>query len=203
MTINALNSGADIWMADFEDSTAPTWENIVDRSAQPVRRAARECWTSPRTASTIGSASTRPTVMMRPRGWHLCEKHLTIDGRPLPASLVDFGLYFFHNAQTLIDSGAGPYFYLPEAGVPTGSPAVERRLRAGPGPAGDSAGHHPGDRADRDAAGGVRDGGDPLRTAGPLGRAERRALGLHVLLHQDVRESRCPSSCCPTARRSP
>ncbi len=113
MTINALNSGADVWMADFEDSTAPTWENIVGGQLNlfDALRGRLE-FTEDGKHYRIGEA--RPTVMMRPRGWHLCEKHLTIDGRPLPASLVDFGLYFFHNARTLIDSGAGPYFYLPK-----------------------------------------------------------------------------------------
>ena len=71
-------------------------------------------WVSTKDGKQYSIGTKTPTVMVRPRGWHLCEKHLTIDGRPLPASLVDFGLYFWHNAQTLIDSGAGPYFYLPK-----------------------------------------------------------------------------------------
>ena len=68
----------------------------------------------PRTARNTGSARRTPTIVVRPRGWRLCEKHISIDGRPLPAALVDFGLFFFHNAQQLIDNGAGPYFYLPK-----------------------------------------------------------------------------------------
>ena len=113
MTINALNSGADVWMADFEDSTAPTWENIVTGQLN-LHDALRWDLAFEEDGKQYSIGESTPTVMMRPRGWHLCEKHLTIDGRPLPASLVDFGLYFFHNARTLIDSGAGPYFYLPK-----------------------------------------------------------------------------------------
>jgi len=113
MTVNALNSGANIWMADFEDSMAPTWENIVLGQLNLFDVLPGNLQFS-EDGKDYRVGDTRPTVMMRPRGWHLCEKHLNIDGRPLPASLVDFGLYFFHNAQTLIDSGAGPYFYLPK-----------------------------------------------------------------------------------------
>lgn len=113
MTINALNSGADVWMADFEDSTAPTWDNIVSGQLN-LYDAMRWDLGFEEDGKEYSIAESTPTVMMRPRGWHLCEKHLTIDGRPLPASLVDFGLYFWHNAQMLIDSGAGPYFYLPK-----------------------------------------------------------------------------------------
>src|SRR6195952_5739886 len=113
MTVNALNSGANIWMADFEDSTSPTWENIVSGQLN-LLDALRGGLEFTEDGKQYRVGDTRPTVMMRPRGWHLCEKHLTIDGRPLPASLVDFGLYFFHNARTLIESGSGPYFYLPK-----------------------------------------------------------------------------------------
>ena len=113
MTVNALNSGANIWMADFEDSTAPTWENIITGQLN-LFDALRGNLDFTEGGKQYRVGDVHPTVMMRPRGWHLCEKHLTIDGRPLPASLVDFGLYFFHNAQKLIDGGAGPYFYLPK-----------------------------------------------------------------------------------------
>lgn len=115
MTINALNSGAQVWMADFEDATAPTWFNIIDGQLN-LRDALRGRidFSDELTGKRYEVGDRTPTVMVRPRGWHLCEKHLTIDGRPLPASLVDFGLYFFHNARHLIDSGLGPYFYLPK-----------------------------------------------------------------------------------------
>ena len=113
MTVNALNSGANVWMADFEDALSPTWDNIVTGQLN-LRDALRLDLGFEEDGKQYTIGETTPTVMMRPRGWHLCEKHLTIDGRPLPASLVDFGLYFWHNAQTLIDNGAGPYFYLPK-----------------------------------------------------------------------------------------
>ena len=113
MTINALNSDADVWMADLEDAMSPRWESVITSQAT-LRDAIRG-----ELAFTVGDkdyrvTGTTPTIMLRPRGWHLCEKHLLVDGRPLSASLVDFGLYFFHNAQALIDSGRGPYFYLPK-----------------------------------------------------------------------------------------
>lgn len=115
MTVNALNSGAQVWMADFEDATAPTWRSVVDGQLNLLDALRdRIDFTDSETGKRYEVGTNRPTVMVRPRGWHLCEKHLTIDGRPLPASLVDFGLYFFHNAQHLVDSGFGPYFYLPK-----------------------------------------------------------------------------------------
>ncbi|SDO39810.1 malate synthase [Nakamurella panacisegetis] len=113
MTINALNSGADVWMADLEDSTAPTWENIISGQLN-LFDAIRGQLSFTEGGKDYRVGERTPTVLMRPRGWHLCEKHLTIDGRPLPASLVDFGLYFWHNARELIARGAGPYFYLPK-----------------------------------------------------------------------------------------
>jgi malate synthase len=114
MTINALNSGARVWMADFEDATAPTWFNIIDGqlNVHDAIRGTIDFISDDGREYTVGEQT--PTIMVRPRGWHLCEKHLSVDGRPLPASLVDFGLFFFHNAQRLVDDGAGPYFYLPK-----------------------------------------------------------------------------------------
>ncbi|TKV58612.1 malate synthase A [Nakamurella flava] len=116
MSINALNSGAKVWMADFEDSLAPSWRNVIDGQLN-LRDAIRGHLEFTDEASGKEyrvTAETPPTIVVRPRGWRLCEKHITIDGRPLPAALVDFGLFFFHNAQQLIDNGAGPYFYLPK-----------------------------------------------------------------------------------------
>ncbi|WP_395571080.1 malate synthase A [Streptomyces sp. BK79] len=117
MTINALNSGAKVWLADFEDASAPTWENVVLGQLNLMAAYTRTIdFTDERTGK---SYALRPdeelaTVVMRPRGWHLDERHLQVDGRPVPGALVDFGLYFFHNAQRLIDLGKGPYFYLPK-----------------------------------------------------------------------------------------
>ncbi|MEU3744623.1 MULTISPECIES: malate synthase A [Streptomyces] len=117
MTINALNSGARVWLADFEDASAPTWENVVLGQVNLIDAYTRNIdFTDPRSGKTyaLKPAGELATVVMRPRGWHLEERHLTFDGRPVPGALVDFGLYFFHNAQRLIDLGKGPYFYLPK-----------------------------------------------------------------------------------------
>jgi malate synthase len=114
MIINALNSGANVFMADFEDSNTPTWDNVIQGQINlydAVRRTIE--LTSPE-GKRYALQSSVATLMVRPRGWHLDEKHILLDGRPVPASLVDFGLYFFHNAQELIDRGSGPYFYLPK-----------------------------------------------------------------------------------------
>jgi malate synthase len=114
MTINALNSGARVFMADLEDSLAPTWANVVGGQAN-LRDAVR------RTIAVDGPDGRRyrlgdqaAVLMVRPRGWHLDERHLLVDGRPVSASLFDFGLAFFHNARELLDRGSGPYFYLPK-----------------------------------------------------------------------------------------
>ncbi|MFJ6926150.1 malate synthase A [Streptomyces nigra] len=117
MTINALNSGARIWLADFEDASAPTWENVVLGQLNLIDAYSRNIDFTD--AGSGKSYALRPadelaTVVMRPRGWHLGERHLQLDGQPVPGALVDFGLYFFHNAQRLLDLGKGPYFYLPK-----------------------------------------------------------------------------------------
>ncbi|WP_299090811.1 malate synthase A [uncultured Microbacterium sp.] len=120
MTINALNSGAKVWLADQEDATSPTWRNVIEGQLS-LRDAIRGelTFSSPEGKVYEVTAERTPTIVMRPRGWHLTEKHITLtdrSGRELAASgsLVDFGLYFFHNAQRLIDNGVGPYFYLPK-----------------------------------------------------------------------------------------
>ncbi|AWI31842.1 malate synthase A [Streptomyces sp. ICN441] len=117
MTVNALNSGAKVWLADFEDASAPTWENVVLGQLNLIDAYERRIdFTDPRTGKSyaLRPAEELATVVMRPRGWHLDERHLLVDGRPVPGALVDFGLYFFHNARRLIDLGKGPYFYLPK-----------------------------------------------------------------------------------------
>ncbi len=114
MVINALNSGANVFMADFEDSHAPTWTATIQ--GQLNLRDAVEgtiTFTNPNGKFYQLNEKTA-TLMVRPRGWHLEEKHLLHNGRNISASLFDFGLFFFHNAQTLIDKGSGPYFYLPK-----------------------------------------------------------------------------------------
>ncbi|MFB7466102.1 malate synthase A [Streptomyces sp. NPDC056224] len=117
MTINALNSGARVWLADFEDASAPTWENVVLGQLNLIDAYERRIdFTDERTGKSyaLKPADQLATVVMRPRGWHLEERHLRFEGGPASGSLVDFGLYFFHNAKRLIDLGKGPYFYLPK-----------------------------------------------------------------------------------------
>jgi malate synthase len=117
MTINALNSGAKVWLADFEDASAPTWENVVLGQLNLTDAYERRVdFTDDRTGKSyaLKDADELATVVMRPRGWHLDERHLQLEGTPVPGALVDFGLYFFHNAKRLIELGKGPYFYLPK-----------------------------------------------------------------------------------------
>ncbi|MFE3900481.1 malate synthase A [Streptomyces sp. NPDC059153] len=117
MTVNALNSGAKVWLADFEDASAPTWENVILGQLNLIDAYTRNIdFTDPRSGKSyaLKPAGELATVVTRPRGWHLNEHHLQLDGTPVPGALVDFGLYFFHNAQRLIDLGKGPYFYLPK-----------------------------------------------------------------------------------------
>jgi len=114
MIINALNSGARVFMADFEDSHSPTWRGTIEGQAN-LTDAVRGtiAYESP-DGKRYALNDTVATLMVRPRGWHLEEKHLLVDGRPVSASLFDFGLFFFHNAEALIRRGSGPYFYLPK-----------------------------------------------------------------------------------------
>ncbi|MEE1737836.1 malate synthase A [Streptomyces sp. BE147] len=117
MTINALNSGARVWLADFEDASAPTWENVILGQLNLIDAYTRAIdFTDPKSGKSyaLRPAGELATVVTRPRGWHLNERHLQLDGTPVPGALVDFGLYFFHNAQRLVDLGKGPYFYLPK-----------------------------------------------------------------------------------------
>ena len=118
MTINALNSGAKVWLADMEDSSTPSWSNVINGQLN-LRDALdrRIDFTSPegKEYRLKGESLTDlPTIVVRPRGWHLPEKHMLVDNTPIAGGIVDFGLYFFHNAQRLISSGRGPYFYLPK-----------------------------------------------------------------------------------------
>ena len=114
MVINALNSGASTFMADFEDSLTPTWENVVGGQAN-LRQAIERTlgFTSPE-GKVYALAEKTATLIVRPRGWHLLEPHMRVDGEPVAGALLDFGLFFFHNAKRLLANGSGPYFYLPK-----------------------------------------------------------------------------------------
>jgi malate synthase len=113
MVINALNSGARVFMADFEDSNSPTWQNLVEGQRNLIDAIERTI------SLETGEKSYRlneetATLLVRPRGWHLPERHVLVDGEPVSGSLFDFGLYMFHGARRAIDHGSGPYFYLPK-----------------------------------------------------------------------------------------
>ena len=114
MIINALNSGANVFMADFEDSNSPTWQNNIEGQIN-LRDTVNGTisYVSPE-GKKYQLAERTATLMVRPRGWHLVEKHFLVGGKPISASLFDFGLFFFHNARALIAKGTGPYFYLPK-----------------------------------------------------------------------------------------
>ena len=115
MIINALNCGANVFMADFEDASTPTWANMIEGQfnlADAVRR--QIDYVDPNTAKAYKLNDKIATLFVRPRGWHLLEKHMTVDGKPMSGSLFDFGLYVFHNAKEALSRGTGPYFYLPK-----------------------------------------------------------------------------------------
>jgi malate synthase len=158
MTINALNSGARVWLADFEDANTPLWDNMVTGQLNLKDALDRKI---DFTSADGKSYQLRPddelaTIVVRPRGWHLDEKHLLVDGQRVSGSLFDFALYFAHCARRQLDKGKGPYFYLAKT-----ESHLEARL-------------------------GVRDGGDSLRAARAQRRAERGPLGLPVQHHQEV-----------------
>lgn len=114
MMINALNSGANVFMADFEDANSPTWHNCVQGQINLRDAVDRTITFTSADGKFYQLKEEIATLLVRPRGWHLEEKHVQVDVEPVSASLFDFGLYFFHNARKLIDQGTGPYFYLPK-----------------------------------------------------------------------------------------
>src|SRR4051794_38897225 len=113
MVINALNSGAEGFMADFEDSNSPTWPNMV-RGQLNLSDAIERTISLEDGEKSYELNEERATLLVRPRGWHLPEKHIRVGGEPVAGGLVDFGLYFFRNAKRLMEKGSGPYFYLPK-----------------------------------------------------------------------------------------
>ncbi len=115
MVINALNCGANVFMADFEDATTPSWANLVEGQAnlaEAVRRTIT--FDDPETARHYTLNDKTAVLFVRPRGWHLAERHVLVDGEPMSGALFDFALFFFHNAEELVARGSGPYFYLPK-----------------------------------------------------------------------------------------
>ena len=127
MAINALNCGANVWLADLEDANTPHWRNVVGGQLvlhDAVRRTLRHTAADGRTYR-LDEDGELPTIVPRPRGWHLPERHLRVDGEPAVGALVDAGLYLFHNAAEQLARGSGPYFYLPKL-----EGALEARLWA-------------------------------------------------------------------------
>jgi len=115
MVINALNSGANTFMADFEDSSTPTWANAIEGQINLADAVRREiAFSDPKSGKDYALNTQTAVLIVRPRGWHLLEKHVLVDGEPVSGALFDFGLYFFHNAKELLARGSGPYFYLPK-----------------------------------------------------------------------------------------
>jgi malate synthase len=115
MVINALNCGANVYMADFEDATTPTWDNLIEGQANLIDAVRRTIsFDDPETGRHYALNGKTAVLFVRPRGWHLPEKHVVVDGEPMSGALFDFGLFFFHNAKELVARGTGPYFYLPK-----------------------------------------------------------------------------------------
>jgi len=115
MIINALNCGAKVFMADFEDASTPTWGNMIEGQINLRDAIARKIdFTEPSTGKAYKLAEKHAVLLVRPRGWHLPERHVEVDGVPMSGSIFDFALYFFHNARQLLANGSGPYFYLPK-----------------------------------------------------------------------------------------
>src|SRR5467141_3544467 len=115
MIINALNSGAKVFMADFEDSNTPTWSNQIEGQANLMDAVRRTItYADPATGKNYKLNERTAVLLVRPRGWHLPEKHVLVDGEPMSGALFDFALFFFHNAKDLLARGTGPYFYLPK-----------------------------------------------------------------------------------------
>jgi malate synthase len=115
MIINALNCGANVYMADFEDASTPTWTNMVEGQFNLIDAVRRTIdFVDPTTSRAYKLNDKTAVLFVRPRGWHLLEQHMLVDGKPMSGSLFDFGLYFFHNAKEALARGTGPYFYLPK-----------------------------------------------------------------------------------------
>ena len=191
MVINALNSGAPCFMADFEDATAPTWANLIEGQANLRDRWLRRlAFDDPASGKHYALGPTPAVLMVRPRGWHLDERHIGVDSEAMAGGLFDFGLYLFHNARSALDAGSGPYFYLPklegrrEAALWSDVFAfAESRTRH-------RARHDQGDRADRDDHRRLRNGRDPPRASGKYRRPQLRPLGLYLLDDQAARAER-------------
>ena len=205
MTINALNSGAKVWLADLEDANTPHWDERGRRPAQPVRRDSTARSTSPRPTARhyrLATDDQLATIVVRPRGWHLDEKHLLVDGAAACRRAGRLRRCTSSTTRRAASSqGQRPVLLPAEDGEPPRGPAVERRLHLRAGRARHPARHDPRHRAHRDHPGRLRDGRDPLRAARARRRPERRPLGLPVQRDQELPRRRARTSCCRTATR--
>ena len=187
MVINAFNSGARIYMADFEDANSPTWANVVG-GQQNLTDAVERTISLEQGEKSYALNDEVAVLLVRPRGWHLQERHVVVDGEHVSAGLFDFGVYLSRNAERLLARGSGPYFYLPsflEAISRRGSgttSSASRRIASGSSARARSC--QPGPHRDILAAFEMEE--IPLRAPRALGRAQRRPLGLHLLGHQEV-----------------
>ena len=188
------------YMTDFEDSNSPICGQPDPGPDQHRARRSAARSRSSRAGKSYKLNDKVATLQVRPRGWHLDEKHVLVDGKRVSGGIFDFALFMFHNAKELLARGAGPYFYLPKMESAPRGAALERYLRDDAERARPAAGHDQGDGADRDDPRRVRDGRDPLRAARAQRRPERRPLGLHLLVHQEV-QARPATSASPTAPR--
>ena len=201
MIINALNANVRVFMADFEDSLAPTWDNVVQGQVN-LRDANLGTidFTNPdgRKYTLNGKHA---VLIARVRGLHLTEKHVGWNGEQrIPGCLFDFGLYFFHNYQRATQRGSGVYYYMPKIQIARRGEVVGRRVRVHRRSLQRSARHDQGDVPDRDVAGRVPDGRDSVRAARSHRRAQLRSLGLHLQLHQDA-ATPSRTACCPIGKR--
>jgi malate synthase len=177
MIINALNSGAKVFMADFEDSMTPSWDNLVLGQIALRDAVARTIsFTSPE-GKRYHLNERVATLFVRPRGWHLVEKHVEVGGRKVPGGLFDFGLYLFHNARATGAIGSGPYFYLPKLESHRRGAPLGRGVPVCRGHGSGSTRHHQVHGAHRDDPGRVRDRRDPVRAAASTSLRSTAAVG--------------------------
>ena len=191
MIVNALNSGAKVFMADFEDATSPMFANLVEGQANLKDRwAGKIDFADPATGKAYALKKDPAVLMVRPRGWHLPERHVAVDGEEMSGSLFDFGLYVFHCAKSQMAQGATPAFYLPKLESHFEAKTLERSFLPRGARTRRPGWDVQGDSVDRDPAGGVRDGRNSVRASRSHCRAQLRPLGLYFLVHQAARQER-------------
>ena len=180
MVINALNSGAKMFMADFEDASTPSWANMM--SGQINMRDANAgtiAFHDPNKGKDYKLKDDIATLLVRPRGWHLVEKHVLVDGEPISGSIFDFALYMVHNAKQTLDNGKGPYFYFPEARALSGGAVVERCRRLYARPPRRAPGQRESYGAHREHLRELLLPRDSVRIARAFGGLELRPVGLY------------------------